>query len=152
MKITLLAVGNLKDKFFVDAQAEYLKRLSKYAQVTVKELPEVIPNGSDPTESVKKEGQKILQSIKGKCYLLAIKGEEVSSESFADYIKKDIDDGKELTFIIGGSYGTSEEVWRSADKKISFGKITLPHRLMRVVFLEQLYRAFTIINGANYHK
>lgn len=152
MKITLLAVGNLKEKFFIDAQAEYLKRLSKYAKVTVKELPEVIPTGDDPTDAVKKEGEKIISSIKGKCYLMAIKGEQVSSESFAEYIKKDLDRGEELTFIIGGSYGTSEEVQRASDKQISFGKITLPHRLMRVVFLEQLYRAFTIINGASYHK
>ena len=150
MKITLLAVGNLKEKFFSDACAEYLKRISKYAQVTVKELPE--ETSLPPAEAAIKEGKKILPLIKGKCYLTAIKGEEISSETFAQYIKEDINAGRELTFIIGGSYGTSDEVYQAADKRISFGKITLPHRLMRVVFLEQLYRAFTIINGASYHK
>lgn len=150
MKITLLAVGNIKEKYYKEACDEYLKRLSRYAQVTVRELPE--ETSGDANASKEKEGKKILSAIKGKCYLTAIKGEEISSEKFAEYIKDDLDNGRELTFVIGGSYGTSQEVWDRADKKISFGKLTLPHRLMRVVFLEQLYRAFTIIGGASYHK
>ena len=150
MKITLLAVGNIKEKYYKEACDEYLKRLSRYAQVTVRELPE--ETSGDANASKEKEGKKILSAIKGKCYLTAIKGEEISSEKFAEYIKDDLDNGRELTFVIGGSDGTSQEVWDRADKKISFGKLTLPHRLMRVVFLEQLYRAFTIIGGASYHK
>ena len=150
MKITLLAVGNIKEKYYKDACEEYVKRLSRFAQITVKELPE--ETLGDALSSKEKEGKKILAAIKGKCYLLAIKGEEISSEKFAEYIKDDVASGRELTFVIGGSYGTSQEVWDKADKRISFGKITLPHRLMRVVFLEQLYRAFTIISGASYHK
>lgn len=154
MKINLVAVGNLKDSYWKDACFEYLKRLKRFADVKVIEVGEeqVAENPSAIEIAKKKEGQKILASAKGKIYLLAVKGKEISSEEFATYIKKDLDMGREITFIIGGSYGTSEEVYSASEQKISFGKITLPHRLMRVVFLEQLYRAFTIINNVSYHK
>lgn len=154
MKINLVCVGNLKDAFWKDACNEYLKRLKRFAEVKVVEISEEqSPETPQGIEIVKKkEGQKILASAKGKIYLLAVKGKEISSEDFASILKNDIDTGREITFIIGGSYGTSEEVYGASDQKISFGKITLPHRLMRVVFLEQLYRAFTIINKISYHK
>lgn len=154
MKINLIAVGNLKDSFWKEACGEYLKRLQRFAEVKVIEISEEqAPENPSAIEIVKKkEGQRILSSAKGKIYLLAVNGKEVSSESFASLIKNDIDMGREITFIIGGSYGTSAEVYSASKQKISFGKITLPHRLMRVVFLEQLYRAFTIINKISYHK
>lgn len=154
MKINLIAVGNLKDSYWKDACNEYLKRLQRFAEVKVVEIAEEqAPETPAQIEiAKKKEGQKILASAKGKIYLLAVKGKEVSSESFASLIKNDVDMGREITFIIGGSYGTSEEVYSASEQKISFGKITLPHRLMRVVFLEQLYRAFTINNKISYHK
>lgn len=155
MKINVVAVGNLKDAFFKDAQAEYLKRLSRYATVKVKEIEEEIPPKESEAliEKTKiKEGEKILSASKGTICLTAVRGDLISSEELASFIKKECDQGHEITFIIGGSYGTSNEVYASANKKISFGRITLPHRLMRVVLLEQIYRAFTIINGTNYHK
>ena len=99
-----------------------------------------------------KEGKKILAATKGKTYLLALKGEQVSSEDLAKYIKEDVDRGTVITFVIGGSYGTSKEVFDNSDKRIAFGRITFPHRLMRVVLLEQIYRAFTINGNSNYHK
>lgn len=155
MKINILAVGNLKDSFFKDAQAEYLKRLSRYATVTVKEIGEEIPakESNALIEKAKlKEGERLLASAKGTLCLTSLNGELISSEELSTYIKKECDLGHELTFIIGGSYGTSDEVYARANKRICFGRITLPHRLMRVVLLEQIYRAFTIINGTGYHK
>lgn len=154
MKIKLVAVGNLKDSYWKDACNEYLKRLKRFAEVTVVEIPEetVAENLAQIETAKNKEGARILQAVKEKMYLLSLDGEQLSSEKFAEYIKEDYDLGRAVTFVIGGSYGTSNDVNKRADKKIAFGKITFPHRLMRVVFLEQLYRAFTINNNISYHK
>ncbi len=154
MKIKLVAVGNLKDSYWKDACNEYLKRLKRFAEVTVVEIPEetVAENATQIETAKNKEGTRILQAVKEKMYLLSLDGEQLTSEKFAEYIKEDYDLGRAVTFVIGGSYGTSNEVNKRADKKIAFGKITFPHRLMRVVFLEQLYRAFTINNNISYHK
>lgn len=154
MKIKLVAVGNLKDSYWKDACNEYLKRLKRFAEVTVIEIPEetVAENATQIETAKNKEGTRILQAVKEKMYLLSLDGEQLTSEKFAEYIKEDYDLGRAVTFVIGGSYGTSNEVNKRADKKIAFGKITFPHRLMRVVFLEQLYRAFTINNNISYHK
>ena len=154
MKIKLVAVGNLKDSYWKDACNEYLKRLKRFAEVTVVEIPEetVAENATQIETAKNKEGSRILQAVKEKMYLLSLDGEQLTSEKFAEYIKEDYDLGRAVTFVIGGSYGTSNEVNKRADKKIAFGKITFPHRLMRVVFLEQLYRAFTINNNISYHK
>lgn len=154
MKIKLVAVGNLKDSYWKDACNEYLKRLKRFAEVTVVEIPEetVAENATQIETAKNKEGTRILQAVKEKMYLLSLDGEQLTSEKFAEYIKEDYDLGRAVTFVIGGPYGTSNEVNKRADKKIAFGKITFPHRLMRVVFLEQLYRAFTINNNISYHK
>lgn len=154
MKIKLVAVGNLKDSYWKDACNEYLKRLKRFAEVTVIEIPEetVAENATQIETAKNKEGTRILQAVKEKMYLLSLDGEQLTSEKFAKYIKEDYDLGRTVTFVIGGSYGTSNGVNKRADKKIAFGKITFPHRLMRVVFLEQLYRAFTINNNISYHK
>ena len=153
MKVNVVAVGNLKDKFFKDACEEYAKRIGKYASFTCKELTEEdVSRPERVTLALEKEGEAILKAIKGKCYLMAVKGDLVSSEELADIIKKDIDQGQEITFVIGSSYGVCKRVEEAAAKRLSFGRITLPHRLMRVVLLEQIYRAFTIIKGAEYHK
>lgn len=154
MKINIVAVGNLKDQYWKDASNEYLKRLKRFAEVNVYEVSEeTVQENPSAIESAKtKEGKRILQVVKGKVYLLALDGTQVSSEDLAGMVKEDIDHGQVITFVIGGSYGTSKEVYDSAQRKIAFGRITFPHRLMRVVLLEQLYRAFTIINKVNYHK
>ena len=143
MKINVVAVGNLKDRFFVDAVAEYLKRLSRYAKVEIKEMPE-----SDPV----KEGREILKHLKGHVVALCIDGALMSSEEFADVIERRMLTTSEFTFVIGGSTGLSAEVISRADTKLSFGRMTYPHRLMRVILLEQIYRAMTIINHTSYHK
>lgn len=154
MKINIVAVGNLKDQYWKDASNEYLKRLKRFVEVNVYEVSEeTVQENPSAIESAKtKEGKRILQAVKGKVYLLTLDGTQVSSEDLAGMVKEDIDRGQVITFVIGGSYGTSKEVYDSAQRKIAFGRITFPHRLMRIILLEQLYRAFTIINKVNYHK
>ena len=156
IKIKVVCVGKIKEKYFADAVKEYEKRLSRYCQFQIKELKEENFN-DNPTESdvktiIKKEGESILKEIKGKVILLDIKGKEYSSVEFSTLIKDFVDKGEEVTFIIGGSYGVSQEVKDKASAKISFSKMTFPHTLFRVMLVEQIYRAYTIINGAKYHK
>lgn len=156
IKIKIVCVGKIKENYFVDAVKEYEKRLSRYCQFQIKELKEENFN-DNPTESdiksiIKKEGESILKEVKGKAILLDIKGKEYSSVEFSTLIKDFIDKGEEVTFIIGGSYGVSQEVKDKAHAKISFSKMTFPHTMFRVMLVEQIYRAYTIINGAKYHK
>ena len=149
MKFTVIAVGKLKERFWADACAEYLKRLQPYAPTQVIELPDTNPD---------REAQAILQSL-GKCgervhkILLAIDGTERTSEN----LSKHLDDlalhgTSEVAFIIGGSDGVTSAIYAAADETLSFGPITLPHNLARVVLLEQLYRAQKISRGEPYHK
>ena len=156
IKIKLVCVGKIKENYFLDAVKEYEKRLSRYCQFQIKELKEENFN-DNPTESdiksiIKKEGESILKEIKGKAILLDIKGKEYTSVEFSSLIKEFIDKGEEVTFIIGGSYGVSQDVKDKAHVKISFSKMTFPHTMFRVMLVEQIYRAYTIINGAKYHK
>lgn len=156
IKIKLICVGKIKENYFVDAVKEYEKRLSRFCQFQIKEIKEENFN-DNPTQSqiksiIKKEGENILREIKGEAVLLDIQGKEYSSVEFANFLKSNIDKGAEITFIIGGSYGVSEEVKKMATNRISFSKMTFPHTMFRVMLLEQTYRAFTIINGAKYHK
>ncbi|RVU71088.1 MULTISPECIES: 23S rRNA (pseudouridine(1915)-N(3))-methyltransferase RlmH [Lactobacillus] len=159
MNIKIVCVGKLKEKYFKDAIAEYEKRLSRFAkfkivQVPDEKAPEKLSSAQD--EQVKEiEGQRILSKIKDKEYVIvtAIKGKERTSEEFA----KEIQDlgtygHSDITFVIGGSLGTSPAVNKRADDLMSFGKFTLPHQLMRVVLTEQIYRAFMINSGSPYHK
>ena len=144
MKMNFVCVGNLKEKFFEDAAAEYLKRLSRFCKVEVKELAEK----SGPEE----EADGILRSLKGRVVVLAVEGRQCSSESFAKKIAACADKGEEMTFVIGSSEGLSNRVKERADELLSFSEMTFPHRLMRVILLEQVYRAFMINAGAKYHK
>ncbi|GBG05210.1 23S rRNA (pseudouridine(1915)-N(3))-methyltransferase RlmH [Lactobacillus rodentium] len=159
MNIKIVCVGKLKEKYFKDGIAEYLKRMDRYAKMKIVEVPdEKAPEKLSPAEmeQVKQvEGERILNKIKDKEYVFvtAIKGKERTSEEFA----KEIQDlgtygHSDITFVIGGSLGTSEAVNKRADKLISFGKFTMPHQLMRLVLTEQIYRAFMINNGSPYHK
>ena len=151
-KITLICVGKLKEKYLFDALAEYQKRLTRFFDFKIVELAECkLTNSNTPARVIESEGREILEKIKGKnAYALAIEGEQVSSEEFAEIIERDGNNG-EICFVIGGSYGLSNEVKQKC-KKISFGRVTYPHQLMRVIFAEQLYRAATIINNVEYHK
>jgi 23S rRNA (pseudouridine1915-N3)-methyltransferase len=146
MNITILCVGKLKEKYWTDAAAEYVKRLSKYCILQIDEL-----RGSDKDE----EGLNILKRIKKEDYVIAlqIEGAEIDSESLAHKMEDLSVAGKsKIIFIIGGSEGLSNEVTARADYNLSFSKMTFPHQMMRVILLEQIYRSFKIIKNEKYHK
>lgn len=143
-KISIVCVGKIKEKFYRDAIDEYLKRLSRFARVDIKELPE----GKNP----ECEAEGILRAVKGKIVALCIEGEKYSSEGLARLIRGFTDRGEESTFVIGSSCGLSDAVKRKADIMLSFSDMTFPHQLMRVILCEQLYRAFMINGGGEYHK
>lgn len=148
--IHVTCVGKLKEKFFTEAANEYIKRASKYCKITVTELPD-----TDAPDGVKRESDLILATFKQGEYrvLCDIGGELVSSEQFADCIDKAFVGGYGVVrFIIGGSCGVDDRVRAAADKRISFGRVTYPHRLMRVILLEQIYRGLSISAGLPYHK
>lgn len=158
MNISVICVGKLKEKYLRDAVSEYSKRLSRFCRLEITELPdEKIPdNASDKqtAQILEREGQMILAKIKDGVPIIAmcIEGELVSSEAFAQKIEQLAMQSGRAAFVIGGSLGLSDEVKRRAAAKFSFGRITLPHQLMRVVLSEQLYRAYKIINNESYHK
>ena len=151
INIKLVCVGSLKEKFWVDAEKEYEKRLGKFCKIKVVELEQ-----KDKLENVEKikeaEGKEILENLEGKVYLLDIKGKELSSEEFAQEIDKSSLSSSTITFVIGGSCGVSNEVKDKIQNKISFGRATYPHNLARIILIEQIYRAFMILSGAKYHK
>lgn len=152
IKLNIVAVGKLKEKFWTDAIKEYSKRISKYAEFSVTECPEGTDEGN-AERLQKQEEAGILKKLKGYVVLMAIEGEMIKSEELASLIENESTRGvSEFTFIIGGSRGVSEEVKKRANKLISFGRVTYPHQLMRVILSEQLYRATTIINKTSYHK
>ena len=158
MKITIACVGKIKEKYFTDGINEYLKRLSRYAEVSVVEVAdEKAPEDMSlaQMEKVKQiEGQRLLKVIKDSyTIVLAINGKELASEVFADFIADNMVKGiSHITFVIGGSLGLSDEVLNRANFKLSFSKMTFPHQLMRLVLLEQIYRGFRIIKNEPYHK
>lgn len=159
MNIKIVCVGKLKEKYFKDGIAEYVKRMSRFAKVKIVQIPdEKAPEKLSPAEmeQVKEiEGKRILDKIKDKeyVYVTAIKGKERSSEAFAKELSNLTTYGhSDITFVIGGSLGTSDAVNKRADDLISFGKFTMPHQLMRLVLIEQIYRAFMINSGSPYHK
>lgn len=156
MTIRIIAVGKLKEKYWKEACEEYLKRLSGYASITVTEIPDCDPAKCGGVDAAKeKEGKGILAAIPEKSHmiLMAIEGKERGSEEIAEHIQKlGVYGQGNLAFVIGGSDGVSQDVLKRADEQLSFGPITLPHNLARVVLLEQLYRSFKIIRGEPYHK
>ena len=159
MNIKIIGVGKLKEKYLKQGIAEYAKRLGKFCKFEIVEVPdEKAPEklSAAEMEGVKeKEGERILAKIRDKeyVYALAIEGKERSSEEFAQEIAQLTIYGRsDITFVIGGSLGLSPAVLKRAETKISFGRFTLPHQLMRVVLSEQIYRAFMINNGSPYHK
>lgn len=159
INITLITVGKIKEKYFTDAIAEYSKRLGRYCKLNIIELKDE-PTPDNPSENerqqvLKKEGARILEKIPKSCYVvpLCIEGKQKTSEELSEFIQKTATDGyNEIVFIIGGSMGICDEVKAKADFKLSFSKMTFPHQLMRVILLEQIYRAFNIADGGKYHK
>ena len=159
MKITVLCVGRLKEKYLIDALNEYKKRLCAFAKVEVTEVEdEKTPDkASEATnEKIKDtEGKRLQKYIKDDALVvaLAIEGKQMTSEEFADFIDKTGVNGTgHIIFIIGGSLGLSKEVLDRADVKLSFSKMTFPHQLMRVILMEQIYRGYKIISNQPYHK
>lgn len=154
MKVTIIAVGSLKEKYLKDAVAEYKKRLSKYSVVDIVELADEA-NIKDEKKVKELEGKKIISALPKSSYvvMLDLGGQQLDSVQFAHKIK-DIQtyNNANITFLIGGSLGFSEEVYKIADYKICFSKMTFPHQLMRVFLLEQIYRSFKILNNEPYHK
>lgn len=158
-KITILCVGKIKEKYFKEAILEYSKRLGRYCKLEIIEVAdEKTPENASLNEENlirEKEGERLKKYIKEDAYViaLAINGRQVSSEEFAKKIDMLCIQGKShIIFIIGGSIGIDEEIVKNADERISFSHMTFPHQLMRVVLLEQIYRAHKIINGEPYHK
>ena len=150
--IKLLCVGKLKEKYFQEAVAEYEKRLSKYTKLR---MIEVADCSYDDIEKVKeKEGEELLKHIDERDYVitLAIEGKQLDSLSFAKTLDQLEIQGKNLCFVIGGSYGLSSSVLKRSQMSLSFSSMTFPHQLFRVLFLEQLYRAYKINNNEKYHK
>lgn len=158
LSINIVCVGKIKEKFFRDAIDEYSKRLSKYCKLDILELPdEKIPdriNDSIINEVKEKECNNIINHLKKDSYIIALdlKGKEFSSEDFSKKIDNISMQNSKITFIIGGSLGLTDNLLSLADEKICFSKMTFPHQLIRIFLVEQIYRAFKISNGENYHK
>ncbi len=159
MKLTLLTVGKIKEKYLKDAIAEYSKRLSKYCKLEIIEVPdEKTPDqASDTVEQMirDKEGERILKYVREDAFVitLEIHGRQLSSEELADKLEQLGISGKShIIFIIGGSIGLGKAVLKRSDFALSFSKMTFPHQLMRVILLEQIYRSYRIIQHEPYHK
>ena len=159
MKMTIITVGKIKEKYLRDAIAEYTKRLSRYCKLEIIEVAdEKTPDQASETveEQIRdKEGERILKYIRDDMYVvtLEINGKMLSSEELADKINMlGIQGQSSVAFVIGGSIGLGREVLKRSDYPLSFSKMTFPHQLMRVILLEQVYRSYRIINGEPYHK
>lgn len=159
MKITVIAVGKIKEKFYTDAIAEYSKRLSRYCRLEIIQVAdEKTPDGASEAQErqiKEKEGSRILAQIKDGAYViaLAVQGTMLSSEQLAGKMNRlGVDGQSQIVLIIGGSLGLSDEVLKRADYHLSFSPMTFPHQLMRVILLEQIYRSYRIISGEPYHK
>lgn len=159
MKITILTVGKIKEKYFTDAIKEYTKRLSRYCKLEIVEVADekTLYHASEHEEELirSKEGERLKKYIREGVYViaLAIEGKQYTSEAFSEKIHAlGLNGESHIIFIIGGSIGLAGDILKSANELVSFSKMTFPHQLMRVVLLEQIYRAYRIMNGEPYHK
>jgi len=150
--IKVICIGKLKEKYLKDAVEEYLKRLSKYTKVNLIELNDV--NNTDVNNILKKEQEDISKYIEPKDYVitLEIEGVQINSIELAKKIENIFLNYSNITFVIGGSHGLSDEIKNRANYKLSFSRLTFPHQLFRVMLLEQIYRVFKINNNEEYHK
>ena len=155
MKIKLIVIGKTKSKFLLDGENEYQKRLKHYCKFSELIIPDIKNVGKISKKELKeKEGSLILESIKNSDYVILLddKGLTLSSTDFSEFLnKKMVSSTNELVFIIGGAFGFSENVYTRANTKLSLSKMTFSHQMVRMIFKEQLYRAFTIIKGEKYH-
>ncbi len=159
MNIRILCVGKLKDKFYIEAAAEYSKRLGRYCQIEICEAPdEKTPDSysdAEARQAMDKEGERLLARIRPGEHVIAlcIDGKRMDSVKFSERLTALFDDGRQtVDFVIGGSLGLSQAVLARADERMSMSDMTFPHRLARVMLLEQIYRAFKIRAGETYHK
>ena len=151
INIQIVAIGKIKEKYFIDAIGEYAKRLGKFCKFSVVELPEKSEQ-QNISKKIEEESTLLLDACKGVVVLLDRQGQDCSSEDLAKLIDKASMKASTISFVIGGSNGVSDLLKHNADHVISFGKITFPHQLFRVVLVEQIYRAFSINAGLPYHK
>lgn len=156
MKINIVVVGNLKEKYLVDSEKEYLKRLNRYHSIKVIEIAEEkLPknySSADISKCLVKEGIKIKNYLSGYVVVMDILGKQLDSVEFSKKIESVSLNNDTITFVIGSSYGISEDIKRNANLLLSFSKMTFPHQLFRIMLLEQVYRATTISNSIMYHK
>ena len=147
--IKIICVGKIKEKYYKSAIEEYLKRLSKYTKLEVIELPDY---NYDITKTLLEEGKNVLSKINDNDYVVTmeINGKECNSVELSSFIEKNLSNN--IVFVIGGSYGLSSDVKQRSNYSMSFSKLTFPHQLFRILLLEQVYRAFKIINNENYNK
>lgn len=151
MTITLICTGKTTEKFVLDGMRLYLERLKHYCKFV---LTEIEAGKGDAVQIRKKESEHILKRVGERDFLVLLdeKGKEMSSAGFADLLKHHQNiSTKDLVFVVGGAYGFSEEVYQRSNLKIALSKMTFPHQLVRIIFLEQLYRSFTILKGEKYH-
>ncbi|MBQ6260321.1 MAG: 23S rRNA (pseudouridine(1915)-N(3))-methyltransferase RlmH [Firmicutes bacterium] len=161
MNIEIICTGKLKERYWQDAAAEYSKRLSRFCKLTITELPESrLPDKAGPAEEqqvIESESRAVLKKLESMpqsfVIALAVNGKSLSSEQLAEKIGElGLSGRSRVVFVIGGSLGLSEELLRACDMRLSFSAMTFPHQMMRVILLEQIYRAFKINAGENYHK
>ena len=159
LKITVVCVGKIKEKYWIDAIAEYSKRLTRYCRLDIIEVADEKTSDDAPPaicdQIKKKEAERILKNIDDHAFVctLEIAGKRFTSEGFADFLdKKALSGVSHIQFVIGGSLGLHESVLKRSDQGISFSDMTFPHQMMRVVLLEQIYRSYKILSGEPYHK
>lgn len=150
--IKIICLGKIKEQFFKDAEAEYVKRITKYSKIDLIELPD--EKDTNIQQCLKKESENILKHLKEKdnIIILDINGTQKTSEEFSKMINEELTNNSNITFIIGSSNGLDEKIKKLTNKKISFSKMTFPHQMFRVILLEQIYRGFKIITNESYHK
>lgn len=158
IKVNIIALGRLKEKYLTSAVDEYLKRLKGYCNLQLTELEPIRlpekPSEGEIIRALQKEAEMITAKIpqNSKVFAMCIEGKQFSSEQFAEKIEGASNMGQSITFIIGSSHGLSEELKKKTDIKMSVSNMTFPHQLFRVMLLEQIYRGFKIIEGSSYHK
>lgn len=159
MRITVLTAGKLKEKYLVQAEREYLKRLRSYAKVEIKETADESFSENDSPKTLEKikekEGRRLIRALNRDSFVIALErhGDEIDSRGLAAEMEELCLRGKsDVTFVIGGSLGLAPEVLQAAGRKLSFSRLTFPHQLMRIILLEQLFRSFKIRRGEPYHR
>lgn len=155
IKLNIVTIGDIKENYLREAIKEYSKRISRFANINIVEIKENNPvTGSekDVLNALKKDAENIKKHLLGHIIVLDIKGKQLDSIELAQSLNKISQSASCITFVIGASNGLHDEIKNLANEKISFSKMTFPHQLMRVILLEQLYRAFTILNNITYHK